>query len=103
MLGLTGSHYAPAWSSTLEVDVDYLKELHKTHSDLPFLPGRINIDKYEKLVYVIFTIKETITYTKALEQELDYGLIMEKVYMVNELNQKAICRYKHITQNESQK
>ena len=25
----------------LDVDVDYSKELHKTHSDLPFLPERM--------------------------------------------------------------
>ena len=64
MLGLTGSQYAPKWSYTLEVDVDYPKELQKTHSDLPFLRGRMNIDKYEKLVHVTFTTKETVTHTQ---------------------------------------
>ena len=34
----------------LEVDVKYLKTLHYLHSDLPFLPKRMKIDKCKKLV-----------------------------------------------------
>ena len=34
----------------LEVDVKYPKKLHDSHSDLPFLPRRMKIDKYKKLV-----------------------------------------------------
>ena len=34
----------------LEVDVKYPKKLHDLHSDLPFLPRRMKIDKCEKLV-----------------------------------------------------
>ena len=33
----------------LEVDVKYPKKLHDLHSDLPFLPERIKIDKRKKL------------------------------------------------------
>ena len=39
----------------LEVDVEYPKDLHKLHSDLPFLPERMKINKCTKLVYT--TIK----------------------------------------------
>ena len=35
---------------TLEVDVKYPKKLHDLHSDLPFLPRRMKIDKCKKLV-----------------------------------------------------
>ena len=35
----------------LEVDVKYSKKLHNLHSDLPFLPKRMKIDKCKKLVY----------------------------------------------------
>ena len=34
----------------LEVDVKYPKKLHGSHSDLPFLPRRMKIDKCKKLV-----------------------------------------------------
>ena len=34
----------------LEVDGEYPKNLHKLHSDLPFLPERRKINKYSKLV-----------------------------------------------------
>ena len=43
----------------LEVDVKYLKRLHKLHSDLPFLPKRMKIDKCKKL-YVIYLIKRNM-------------------------------------------
>ena len=32
----------------LEVDVDYPSKLHKLHSDMPFLPERMKIDKTKK-------------------------------------------------------
>ena len=34
----------------LKVDVEYLKNLHDLHSDLPFLPKRMKINKCNKLV-----------------------------------------------------
>ena len=46
----------------LEVDVEYPKNLHKVHSDLPFLPERLKINKSTKLVckFVIYAIKKTM-------------------------------------------
>ena len=35
---------------TLEVDIEYPKGIHKLHSDLPFLPERMKINKCNKLV-----------------------------------------------------
>ena len=37
----------------LEVDVAYPKTLHKLHSDLPFLPERMKINKCSKLVCAV--------------------------------------------------
>ena len=34
----------------LEADVQYPEKLHELHNDLPFLPGRMKIEKVEKLV-----------------------------------------------------
>ena len=34
----------------LEIDVNYLENIHELHNDLPLLPKRMNIGKVEKLV-----------------------------------------------------
>ena len=46
----------------LEVDVKYLKKLHDLHSDLPFLPKRLKIDKCKKLVCNLHN-KKNMSYT----------------------------------------
>ena len=45
----------------LEVDVKYLKKLHDSHSDLPFLPKIMKIDKCKNL-FVICKIKKDTSY-----------------------------------------
>ena len=42
----------------LEVDVRYPKELHKLHSDLPFLPERMEINKCKRLVCNLYDKKK---------------------------------------------
>ena len=42
----------------IEVDVKYPKTLHDSHSDLPFLPRRMKIDKCKKLVYNLYNKKK---------------------------------------------
>ena len=42
----------------LEVDVIYSKRLHELHSDLPFLPERMKIDKCNKLICNLFDKKK---------------------------------------------
>ena len=46
----------------LEVDVKYLKRLHELHSDLPFLPERMKIDKCNKLICNLFNKKKNMSY-----------------------------------------
>ena len=46
----------------LEVDVEYPKNLHDLHSDLPFLPERIKIDKCNKLVCNLYYKKKTMLF-----------------------------------------
>ena len=41
----------------LEVDVKYLQSLHDLHSDLPYLPERMKIDKCNKLVCNLYDKK----------------------------------------------
>ena len=44
----------------LEADVEYPKELHKNHNELPFLAERMKIGKVEKLVPSKDVQKETL-------------------------------------------
>ena len=44
----------------LEEDVKYPKKLHDLHSDLPFLPRRMKIDKCKKLVCNLHNRKNTL-------------------------------------------
>ena len=50
----------------LEVDVKYPKKLHDAHSDLPFLPKRMKIDKCKKLVCSL--LNKYIIHIKSLKQ-----------------------------------
>ena len=44
----------------LEVDIKYPKSLHDLHSDLPFLPKRMKIDKCNKLVCNLYDKKNYV-------------------------------------------
>ena len=56
------------------VDVEYPKNLHKPHSDLPFLPERIKIDKCTKLVCNMYDKENYLVHVLALKQALNHGL-----------------------------
>ena len=58
----------------LEVDVKYPKKLHDSHSDLPFSPRRMKIDKCKKLVCNLHNKKIYVVHTKSLKQALNHGL-----------------------------
>ena len=73
----------------LEVDVKYPKKLHDLHSDLPFLPKRMKIDKCKKLVCNLHNKKKDIVHIKSLKQALNHGLKLKKIYRVIKFNQKA--------------
>ena len=70
----------------LEVDVEYLKNLHKLHSNLPFLPERMTIHKCSKLVSIVQDNASYIVHIRALKQALDHGLIVKKVHRVIQFN-----------------
>ena len=62
------------------------KKLHELHNDLPFLPGRIKI---EKLVGNLHDKNEYITHIRNLKQALNHRLVFKKVYKVIKFNQNA--------------
>ena len=51
----------------LEVDVRYPKRLHELHSDLPFLPERMKIDKCKKLVCNLSNKEKYVTHINSLK------------------------------------
>ena len=73
----------------LEVDIKYPKKLHDLHSDLPYLPRRMKIDKCKKLVYNLHNVKKYVVHIKSLKQALNHGLKLKSIHRIIEFNQKA--------------
>ena len=61
-----------------EVDLEYPKNLHKLHSDLPFLSERMKINICSKLICNIQDKEKYILHIRALKQALNNGLILKK-------------------------
>ena len=72
----------------LNVAIEYPKELHDLHSDLPFLPERMKIDKCNKLVCNLYDKKNYVVHIRALKQALMHELILKKVHRVIQFNQE---------------
>ena len=73
----------------LEVDVEYPKNLHDLHSDSPFLPERMKINKCSKLVCNLYDKNNYIAHLRSLKQALNHGLILKKDHRVIQFNQEA--------------
>ena len=58
----------------LEVEIKYPRKLHDLHSDLPFLPKRMKIDKCKELVCNLRNKKKCIVHIKSLKRALNHGL-----------------------------
>ena len=71
---------------TLDVDAEYPKNLHDVHSDFPFLPERMKIDKCNKPVCNLYYEKNYIAHIRSLKQTLNHGLILKKVDRVIQFN-----------------
>ena len=71
----------------MEVDVEYPKELHENHNELPFLAERMKIGREEKIVQNLENKKEYVLYIRALDQALKHGLKLKKVNRVIEFRQ----------------
>ena len=71
----------------LEVDVEYPKELHENHNELPFLTEKMKIGRLEKLVPNLKDKKGYVVHIKALDQALKHGLNLKKVHRVIEFQQ----------------
>ena len=65
----------------LEVYVEYAKNVHDLHSDLPFLPERTKINKCSKLVCNLYDKNNYVVHIRSLKQALNQGLIVKKVQL----------------------
>ena len=71
----------------LEVDVSYLKELHNSHTDLPFMCERMEINGVEKLVPNLRDKKNYVIHIQALNQALQHGLRLDRIHRAIEFDQ----------------
>ena len=71
------------------MDVKYQKRLHELHSDFPFLPERMKINKCNKLVCNLFNKKKYTVHMNSLKQALNHGLKLKKIHRIIEFNQEA--------------
>ena len=73
----------------LEVDVEYPRELHNHHNDLPFLCEKIKVNRVEKLVPNLYDKEKYVIHVKALKQALDHGLVLKEIHRVIQFKQSA--------------
>ena len=73
----------------IEVDVEYPKNLHDLHSDLPFSPERMKIDKCNKFVCNLYDEKDYVVHIRSLKQALNHWLMLKKVHRVMQCNLKT--------------
>ena len=76
----------------LEVEVKYPRKLHDLHSDLPFLPKRIKIDKCKKLVCNLRYKKKYVVHIRSLKQALNHRLKFKRVHRIIEFNQETLVK-----------
>ena len=70
------------------MDIKYPKRLHELHSDLPFLPERMKIDKCYKLVCNLFNKKKIRRTHKFIETSIKSWIEIKRIHRVIEFNQE---------------
>ena len=73
----------------LEEDVEYAKNLHDLHDDLPFISEKMKINNRIKVVCNLYDKNSYVVHIRALKQALNHGLILKKVHRVIQFNQEA--------------
>ena len=72
-----------------EGDIEYPKYIRMIHSDLPFLPERMKINKSTKIFCNVQDEKNYVLHIVALKQALDYGLKITKIHEIIQFDQEA--------------
>ena len=73
----------------LVVDIEYPKTLRMLHSDLPFLPDRMKVNKVKKLVCNVTDKENYSIHIVELKQALNHGLVLKKVHSAISFRQEA--------------
>ena len=73
----------------LEVNVQYLENLHEFQNDLSFLPERMKTEKVEKFVANLHDKTGYVIHIRNLKQSLTNGLVFKKVHRVIKFNQNT--------------
>ena len=74
---------------SLVVDTEYPKKLRMLHSDLPFLPDRMKVNKVKELICNVTDKENYSVHTVALKQALNHGLVLKKVHSVISFRQET--------------
>ena len=64
-------------SKFTQVDISYPKHLQKIYNDFMFLPGRMKISEFQKLVSKTYYKKNYDIHIKLLKLALDQGLMLQ--------------------------
>ena len=72
-----------------EATIKYPEILPGKHNDVPFLPQKEKVNKFEKLICNVRDKEKYVVHIRALKQSLKYGLVLEEVHSVIKFNQKA--------------
>ena len=73
----------------LEVDLDYPKELHDLHNDLPLAPERIIVNNVEKLIPTLNKKEKYVIHHRNLKQYLQMGLKLKKIHKIIKFKEEA--------------
>ena len=73
----------------LEVELEYPKELHNLHDDLPLAPERVVVNQVEKLIPTLSDKKNYVLHHKNLKQYLEMGLKLTKIHRGISFNKEA--------------
>ena len=63
--------------------------MNNLHNDLPILPKRIKIKKFDNLAATSHDKTEYVIHTRNLKQALKHGLVLKKVHRLIKFNQSG--------------